>query len=205
MYNLRRVIGLKNGGEIATLPDIQPPAGHPRAEGAPGKYYINFQDPEGNPTSVVSIGGKSYMKIGWELYDDLAGYGWYGSNDHVMSAYQSGPNELQKTILYDDWGRQHTFEFDLPKGTYNVTVSVRLYGRTYSHHKIDIEGIPFVDDEATTPENPNIVRTKKIEIDDIKLTLDMGIFDEYTMLNYLDIEAVSSPLLGGPFLILLGE
>lgn len=192
MYNLRRLIGLKNGGEIAEIPDISPPIIHPRSIGPPGSYYINFQNPAGGPTAdplVVDV--REYMKIGWNDYDSVAGYGWYGDMAHVMYQYLStGPNELQKSIIYDDWGRLHTFEFDLPNGTYNVTVSVGWYGRTYSHHKIDIEGVSFVEDEATTPDAPYLVRTREITVEDNKLTMAMGIFDEYTMLNYLDIEGV---------------
>ena len=35
------------------------------------------------------------------------------------------------------------------------------------------------------------MRTRKVTISDHKLTLTMGIFDEYTMLNYLDVEAAN--------------
>ncbi len=197
MYNLRRLIGEKNGGEIASIPDIQPPASHPRAEGSPGNYYINFQDPSGSPTDdPLVVNGKEYLKIGWNAYDDNLGYGWFGDLAHVMTTYQSaGPNKLQKSIVYDDWGRTKVFEFDLPAGTYNVTVSVGWPNRTYSHHKIDIEGISFIDDEATIPSAPYMVRTKEVTITDSKLTMDMGIFNEYTMLNYLDIKAVQPSVL----------
>jgi hypothetical protein len=193
MYNLRRLIGLKNGGEIPAIPDIQPPPGHPRADGPPGNYYINFQDPDGQPTAdPLVVNDKTYMKVGWNEYeaDTSLGYGWYGDMAHVMYTYlDSGPNVLQRSIIYDDWGRQKTFEFDLPSGEYNITVSVGWQGRTYSHHKVDIEGVSFIDDEATTPSNPYLVRTKPVYIADSKLTMAVGIFDEYTMLNYLDIEA----------------
>lgn len=192
LYNLRRLIGLKNGGEISNIPDISPPIVHPRSEGLPANYYINFQDPAAAPLDEpLTVGGKQYLKIGWNDYDSAAGYGWYGDMAHVMYQYLStGPNELQKSIIYDDWGRLHTFEFDLPNGTYNVTVSVGWYGRTYSHHKLDIEGVSFVDDEATTPGAPYLVRTRQVTVSDYRLTMAMGIFAEYTMLNYLDIEAV---------------
>ncbi|MBN1873860.1 MAG: PKD domain-containing protein [Anaerolineae bacterium] len=193
MYNLRRLIGLKNGGEIAAIPDIQPPITHPRAEGPPGNYYINFQDPAGDPaTDPLIVNDNTYMKIGWNEYeaDTSLGYGWYGDMAHVKYQYLgSGPNVLQRSIIYDDWGRQKTFEFDLPNGVYEVTVSVGWEGRTYSHHKINIEGISFINDEATTPSTPYLVRTQRVTIADNKLTMAMGIFDEYTMLNYLDIEA----------------
>ncbi len=197
MYNLRRLIGMKNGGEISTIPDIQPPSGHPRADGPPGNYYINFQDPAGEPTDdPLVVDGKTYMKIGWNEYetDTSLGYGWYGDMAHVMYQYlSSGPNKLQSSIIYDDWGREKTFEFDLPSGQYNVTVSVGWEGKTYNHHYIVIEGQSFVNDEATTSDAPYIVRSKEVTINDSKLTMQMGIFDEYTMLNYLDIEAVNAP------------
>ena len=135
------------------------------------------------------------MKIGWNTYDTSLGYGWYGDMDHVMYRYLTdGPNELQKSIIFDDWGRQKTFEFDLPNGTYTVTASVGWQGRTYSSHYISIEGVDFVNDEATTPTVPYLVRTHEVTVTDNKLTMAMGIFAEYTMLNYLDIEAVEPPI-----------
>ncbi len=189
MYNLRRLIGLKNGGEVSQIPEIKPKAEHERANEAPSNYYINFQDPTNAPTAnPLVVNGKTYTKIGWEAYDKDKGYGWYGNMDHVMYKYlSSGPNELQKSVIYDDWGRQHTFEYNLPNGKYNVTISAGWEGRSYDHNRVNIEGVDFIDDEAT---NPYIVRTKQVEIKDQKLTMEMSIFDEYTMLNYLDIEAV---------------
>jgi len=80
MADLRRLIGLKLGGEIATIPDISPPPTHPRAEGAPGNYYLNFQDPAGQPTAnPLVVDGKTYLKIGSADYSASAGYGWYSS------------------------------------------------------------------------------------------------------------------------------
>lgn len=196
LYNLRRLIGLYNGGEIAEIPDIQPKARHWRSQGPPGNYYINFQDPQGEPlTDPLIVGGNQFEKIGHTDYDATAGAGWYSSpSANWMYRYlTSGPNELQKSILFSDWGRPATFEFDIPNGTYYVAVSVGWEGKTYLHHKIDIEGVSFIDDEATTPDNPYLVRTNIVTISDYKITMNMGIFDEYTMLNYLTIEAVPEP------------
>ncbi|MEM7029088.1 MAG: DUF4091 domain-containing protein, partial [Chloroflexota bacterium] len=195
MYNLRRLIGLKNGNAITTIPDIQPPASHPRTEGPPSDYYLNFQDPNGQPTTnPLIVDGKTYMKIGWNEYeaDTSLGYGWYGDMAQVEYQYLSNaPNPLQQSIIFDDWGRQKTFEFDLPNGEYNVTVSVGWQGKTYSRNFIEIEGITFVDDE---PSSPYLVRSNAVTIQDNKLTMAMGIFDEYTMLNYLDIEAIPTTI-----------
>jgi hypothetical protein len=70
LYNLRRLIGLKLGGEISDIPNISPPAFHPRAQGEPGKYYINFQDPTGSPSrNALVVADHEYMTIGWSTYD----------------------------------------------------------------------------------------------------------------------------------------
>jgi PKD repeat protein len=189
MYNLRRLIGLKNGGEIVTIPDIQPPPLHPRTKGEPGNYYINFQDPGNKPiANPLLVNGNEYIKIGWNDYDESLGYGWYGDMAHVMYQHlTNGPNELQNSILYDDWGRLKTFEFDLPNGTYEVTVSAGWQNGNYQHNYISIEGVVFIDDEPTAS---YLVRTHELTVSDNKLTMEMGIFDRYTMLNYLDIEVV---------------
>ncbi len=204
LYNLRRLIGLKIGGEIPSIPDIHPGPAHPRAIGLPGNYYINFQDPAGEPTAnPLVVNGKTYLKIGANDYSALEGYGWFAPPDAnwMTSFLSNGPNVLQRSVLYSDWGRPATWEFDLPNGVYNVTLSVGWQGGAYSHQKAVIEGIPFINDEATTPDAPYLVRTRPVVINDHKLTLEMGIFDEYTILNYLDIEA-SAPT-GKVFLPLL--
>jgi hypothetical protein len=128
------------------------------------------------------------MKIGWNDYDEDLGYGWYSPNEaHWMARYlSSGPNELQRSIIYSDWGRPATFEFDLPSGTYNVTVSVGWQDKSYAHNFIEVEGINFFNDEKA---DPYLVRTKEVTISDYTLTMNMGLFDTYTMLNYIDIEA----------------
>lgn len=187
--NLRRLIGQLNAGEIASLPAIYPTSTHPRAQGAPGDYYLNFQNPAGEPTaSPLVVGGKTYLKIGGSDYSAANGYGWYAPPS-VFWAYgwvASGPNALQNSILYSDYGRPAVFEFDLPPGTYDVTVSAGWPGRSYDHGKIVVEGVPLLNDETTTG---NVVRTATIAIPDSKLTMEMGVADYYTMLNYMDIEA----------------
>jgi hypothetical protein len=82
-----------------------------------------------------------------------------------------------------------------PKSAVTATISIGDFGSgitTEIHQKIDIEGLPLIDDEGTwNPERPYLVRSRDITITDNILTMSMGIFDEYTMLNYLDIEAIT--------------
>lgn len=201
MYNLRRLIGLKNGGEIASVPDINPETGHWRSQGAAGKYYINFQDPSGLPTTTstdtkegleykyYSHENTNYLQVGTNNYDENLGYGWYAPNDvNWMMRYDEwfeGTNDLQKSYIYSDWGRKATFEFDLPNGTYEVTASVGKRG-TYNNHTLLIEGIEFFNQASTN--NECITSTKNVTIADKRLTMEMGDGSEYTILNYLKIE-----------------
>ncbi|GAU79272.1 glycoside hydrolase domain-containing protein [Fusibacter sp. 3D3] len=193
MYTLRKYIGMTLSGDLKTIPDIQASNTHDRSETTGQAYYINFQDPSVAPTdNPLVVAGKTYLKIGWNPYDQTLGYGWYGDMAHVMSRYLSDVTDpLKASVLYDDWGREKTFEFDLPNGDYKVTVACGWQGKTYKHNKIFIEGHAFIDDKSITD---YLERSKTITIKDNKLTMEMGIFDEYTMLNYLHIEPPTEPL-----------
>lgn len=189
MYTLRQYIGLKISGALDTILEIQASNVHARALETSKSYAINFQDPNGSPAaSPLIVNGREYMKIGWNEYDESLGYGWYGDMNHVMyRSIEGAPDVLKGSVLYDDWGREKVFEFDLPNGVYNVTVCCGWQGRTYGRNQIVVEGVPFITDEATSP---YLERTHQVTISDNKLTMEMGIFDEYTMLNYLLIEPV---------------
>ncbi|MCP4115710.1 MAG: DUF4091 domain-containing protein [Desulfobacteraceae bacterium] len=211
MYNLRRLIGLKNGGEIADIPDIEPSASHPRSAGTPGNYYINFQNPDetfstqpyGNPTMkdevmdnvtfrMLDYDGKTYYAAGAQAYDDDKGYGWFGNiinqPGQTRDPWGTETDERKRTYIYDDYGRVNTFEFALPNGEYDVLLCVGTPRKNYTHNNVKIEGILFVDDERN---DYFIERSKTVSVSDNSLTLETGLtgMDEYTMLNYLHIEA----------------
>ena len=203
MYNLRRLIGLKIGGEIDTIPDIQPEATHPRAEGEPGDYYINFQDSDDEPLTTkmedtwstgyahkyVALAGHEYLQVGFETYSDASGLGWLDDTTHFLTdrdPWGDESDERKITYVYDDYAHHPgIFEFDLPNGTYAVEISVGTPRRVREHNRVIIEGVTFIDDEAS---NPFILRRKDVTVKDNKLTMEMGIWGEYTMIDYLDIE-----------------
>ena len=195
IYNLRRLIGLKIGGEISAIPDIEPQSTHPRSDGSPEDYYINFQDPGGEPTGTVVYGGHTYMKIGSALYSAAAGYGWMRSADvppanfyeHWDQWFDVEPTDLLRSRIIDDWGRDHVFEFDLPNGSYNVTAGVGNRGSTRTH-TILIEGHTVIDNETTN--NSAVIRSQLVTVKDKKLTVVMGMYDQIGYINFLDIEAV---------------
>jgi len=200
MYNLRRLIGLKNGGEISSIPDISPQLGHWRTHGAPADYYINFQNPDGSPGTsevetidgetykYVELDGIKYLQIGTEDYSEKLGYGWYASNDvnWVMSydEWFEGRNDLEKSYIYSDWGRKATFEFDLPSGNYDVTVSIGKR-KTYSNQNVAVEGITVFENESTSDECKT--KTVNVTVADSKLTVAVGDGNDYTFLNYMSI------------------
>lgn len=207
MYNLRRLIGLKIGNEIANIPDIQPEIEHWRSEGAPGNYYINFQGTTGQPTTTktqivesqtynyYTFGGKDYLQVAGANYNKNLGYGWYAPNDVNWKTgydqYFDKGNELQKSTLYSDYGRKATFEFCLPNGNYNVTVSIGARA-TYSKQYIKVEGVSFFENAATS--NRCLVKSLVVSITDNKLTMEIGspANNEYTMLNYITAEVVTT-------------
>lgn len=185
MYNLRRVIGLYLGGEISAIPDI-----NPGEVGQTSAHYINFQDLQKGPTaSPLVVDGKEYQKVGWDSFDSQKGYGWYAPNDaHWIGTYLSDASlsELQRSIIYSDYGRAATFVYNLTNGKYKVTVSVGWKGRSYKHNYIRINGTVFVNDEDNA--SGYIVRTKTLDVTDGCITMEMGTANDYTMLNYLKIE-----------------
>lgn len=197
LYNLRKVIGQRIGGEVAAIPDLAPTSAHGRSEGAPGNYYINFQDPAGQPTGDVIYNGHTYMKIGDALYSATAGYGWLRAADVPDSDFypfwdqwiDAEPKALLGSSVINSWGREDVFEFDLPNGVYDVTACAGSRSSP-RYQNIVIEGVVFMADEETN--NSWLVRTKRLAVRDKKLSLVMGKYEQIGYINYLDIEVADA-------------
>jgi len=169
----------------STLPGV-----HPRAA-----YYLNFQDPAGEPAAdPLVVDGHEWLKIGWDAYDADAGYGWSGPHigDPAIMLYQylggAAVSELERSIIYNDYGRTDTFSWDLEGGLYRVEVGIGWDGKGYGKHRVIVEGTPLFDDEATTPETPYKRASVDVEVGDGNLTIEVGQQEEYTMLNFLSVE-----------------
>jgi hypothetical protein len=200
MYNLRRLVGMKLGGEISDIPDIFPEITHSRSLGEPLNYYINFQDPAGDPTGTIIFNGHTYnYKIGNSLYDSTVGYGWHKAAEVPWSSFynywdQWSPNSVYGSSVINDWGRNDVFEFNLPNGYYWVNVIVGYRNSSIRHHKITIEGEKFIDNETTS--GSWIERKKLVLVEDYKLTVEMGLFDYCSFLNALEIESADNTWTG---------
>jgi hypothetical protein len=197
---VRRELGRFIEGSRDSLPVLEATSTRPR-----GAYYLNFQDPSGEPgDEPLTVDGQQYLKVGWDAYDAEVGYGWSGEyiDDPAIALYGfddvAGYSVLEQSYLYDDYGRDNLFEFDLAPGRYEVTVGVGRPARGYPNdpYNVTIEGTPVVDDEPTSDEAPTIVRTVTLDITDGGLSMVVGGRSEstgeyaYTFLAFLTIEPV---------------
>jgi hypothetical protein len=194
LQHLRDELGAYLGGERDGCPllDSQAPGAHPR-----GTYAINFQDPNGEPSAEpLVVGDQEWIKVGWNAYDPAAGFGWSGPfiGDDAIMLTQYLPDapvdELQRSIIFNDYGRTDTFNWDIESGQYEITVSIGFYDRTYSMNRVVVEGQVLFDDVETNPAEPYRVASLVIDIADGNVTLEVGQFDQYTMLNWLLITPV---------------
>jgi hypothetical protein len=96
-------------------------------------------------------------------------------------------DELQRSVIYNDYGRTDTFNWDIANGKYTVTVSVGWYDRTYSQQVVTVEGQKLFSNIATTPAQPYQVASATVDVIDGNLTLEVGSTDQYTMLNWMSI------------------
>jgi hypothetical protein len=96
-------------------------------------------------------------------------------------------DELQRSILYNDYGRTDTFNWDIEPGLYTVTVSIGWFGKDYPPTVVVVEGTPLFASVGTTVAEPYRVASVDVMISDGNLTLEAGQMDEYTMLNWLSI------------------
>lgn len=158
-----------------------------------GSYYINFQNLQGEPSAdPLVVDGREYIKADWSAYDSGKGYGWVGGcvgTSRTMYCYDdvAGYNELQKSALYDDYGKVNLFEFDLAAGTYSVTVGVGRAGRgCYDKHNVSVEGVEFLKQY----ESSEICEvTKQLTVTDGKISLQIGdAVGQYTFVAYMKIE-----------------
>lgn len=186
MYNLRRVVGLYLGGEISEIPNLEIPS-----TGTPKNCFINFQDVNGEPTaSPLVVNDIEYQKIGVDAYSEETGHGWIGATEHFVSSYDpwgDETNELKRSCVCDNYAHNpNTFQYDIPNGTYEVEVCVGAPRKKTDHNYISIEGNVFIDDEVA---NTYIIRKQEVEVKDNNLTVEVGIWDEYTYLCYLNVDA----------------
>jgi hypothetical protein len=194
---LRCELGRWIGGLRSTAPALERESGRPR-----GAYYINFQDPLGLPNPPVIVDGKTYLPVGWQEYQagvspslgwrapinvgSINLYGYYnGAGDYTV---------VERSYLYNDFGRVSLFEFELEPGRYLVTVGVGKPGTgNVDPHNLVVEGEVLVADQVLTDIE---ARSAEIQLVDGSLSFVVGGKSEstgnyaYTFVSYVKIEPV---------------
>ena len=139
------------------------------------------------------VNGHTWQKVGWEAYDVKKGLGWsgpyIGDASIMLTQYLADApvDELQKSIIYNDYGRTDTFTWDIENGKYEVTVSIGWEGHDYLKNRVFIEGQPLFDSVATTQAEPYKTASLVVDVTDGNITMEAGQKDEYTMLNWMSI------------------
>jgi hypothetical protein len=199
---LRHELGRYIEGSRSTLPVLSVQSSvRPR-----GAYYVNFQDPSGQPSAEpLALGGKTYMKVGWQPWDEKLGLGWSGENiadpSIALFGYDdvAGFDEAQKSYIYDDYGRDNLFEFAIEPGKYLVTVGVGRPAKGYpgDPHNVTVEGEKLIDDALTSDAAPTIEQSTTIDLTDGSISVVVGGKSAstgnwaYTFLAYLWVEPVN--------------
>jgi hypothetical protein len=180
---------------------LKPSSNRPR-----GAYYVNFQ-PLGTPPSPLVFDGKTWIQTDWKTsggawLDYVSGvapyYGWIrDSANQQLSSYYSGPgtnSPIERSYLFDDYGRQNVFEFELEPGRYLVTVGVGKPNGSSDPHNLRVEDQVLVNDEVLA----NVqARAAEIQLTDGSLTLTFGGKSastgawSYTYLAYMKVEPVN--------------
>ena len=73
-------------------------------------------------------------------------------------------DELQKSIIYDDYGRTDTFNWDIENGKYIVTVSIGWDGKTYAQNRSSSRARRSSTTSATTPAAPYQVKSVTVDV-----------------------------------------
>lgn len=184
---------------VATMANPRP-SNRPR-----GSYYINFQ-PLGQPPSPLVFDGKTWIQVDWKTQSGAwldyvpnvsPFYGWLrdSANQQISSYFSSTGNysSIERSYVYDDYGRTNAFQFELESGRYLVTVGVGKPGGSSDPHNVRVEDHILVNDEVFTNVQPRAI---EIQLTDGQLTLTFGGRSpstglwSYTFLAYMKVEPI---------------
>lgn len=180
---LRHELGLYIEGSRTTMPKLPQPQA-PAAE----PVYVNFGASAG---STVDYDGNTYTTYGWDFFDVDLGYGWTGDGFNTdgtptsrlkSASSSSGANALENSLLYNDWGRENTFQYTVANGLWEVTVAVGWPGRTYSDPQdVEVNGVVFNSGAISNVQ----YFTQQVDVTDGYLTIKFGeTFNRYSFVNH---------------------
>lgn len=133
--------------------------------GPPLSVAVNFQ-PAGVPEP------EGYQIDTGANYDDNKGYGWtisprgWGDRD---SNSNDSPDQAHDTFIMALTGS--VWEYKIPNGEYGVTISVGDPKNLLLKQSIQVEGVPFLENEDTNGVITWLTRTNAVNVSDGRLTV----------------------------------
>jgi glucose/arabinose dehydrogenase len=148
-------------------------------------YLVNFQLDEATPvTRYLVDSGQVFGPRGGGL-----SYGW--SSIHTDQARERSilPDQRYDTLIHFHVGQR--WDFQLPNGTYEVTVAVGDPANNDGVHTINVEGVNFWN--AVPDTNDSLTMTKQVSVNDGLLTINQGAAAERaTRINFVHIVGLPS-------------
>jgi fibronectin type 3 domain-containing protein len=185
------VVAVSSGGTASA-----PSAALGATPAAPGavNVHINFQlDTASVPDGYIADTGAPFSAT--------RGYGWVVPGTHTptdltLSARDRGAPSDQRlaTLILMQGGDTQTqagpgsWEYAIPAGTYQVTVSAGDAAYTDSVHQINVEGVPAIVGFAPTASDLFETGSVTVNVTDGRLTVDAN-GGTNTKINYIDIVA----------------
>lgn len=165
----------------------QPPAapGTPTItwiEAATVAASINFQ-----PTSAPIPPG--YQKDDGSPYSATVGYGWDRDLSGSTRDRDANADQRLDTFAYVDAGTTATWRYDLPNGTYLVSLAAGDASWAQGPHRVTVEGVVVVNNVATAVNGYVILVDVPVTVTDGQLSIMLGGAGAgNTMLNYVTIK-----------------
>ncbi|WP_447970302.1 M12 family metallo-peptidase [Nitrospira sp. M1] len=164
-------------------PPPPPPPPAPPSPPPNGDVLINFQ-PANASTPV------GYRADSGAPYTGSRGYGW--STRVNTRERRAVSDQRLDTFIHFDQGTTATWNYDLPNGTYHVSLASGDPSYPQGPHHITVEGQTVLNRVSTRPKEFNTITNASVRVTDGKLTVvlrrESG--NKKTILNYLMISPV---------------
>ena len=161
----------------------------PSSSGQP--ISVNFQ-----PSSASTPSG--YLKDDGSVFSATRGYGWSTRVNtrerHKMS------DQAKDTLIHFDSGTTATWQYNLPNGTYLVSLESGDPSYPQGPHHVQVEGITVINNVSTATREFVTITDFPVTVNDgqLSIRLTRGSGSQKTILNYVRITPTDSTTLPAP-------
>ena len=127
------------------------------------------------------------------LYTPELGYGW----DRTLEYRERGLNPDPRLDTFVFTWETATWSYDLPNGTYLISLESGDPGYEQGPQRIMVEGVLVVEDATTSADSYMMIQNVPVEVTDGQLTVTIGGTTGVSLLNALTISSGVSQATGG--------